>query len=194
MSVDERVSSIEQRLAKRRDAWMKELDIATTRAESLYQFAEQRLNEVCDLLKKATDSHPTEFNFFVDGRGNQGDESHFYQGRIISTANELDYYANTRLYRSWVRLVAQDGGQSNILISFHVIGHVFQGVLGCSATWFQRLPIGDKESEIAGQAALCDEVFRINYEEPSTAVKARFEDWLNAVIERGLALWERAVL
>lgn len=87
----------------------------------------------------------------------------------------------------------RDGSQTQMLISFHCLGHQFQGVLACSATWFRRVPT-DEGSETEGARALSDEVFQINYKEPAAEIERRFEEWLEAAIERGLALWEHAAL
>ena len=92
-----------------------------------------------------------------------------------------------------MRLVTRDGSQCNILIAFHCNGHEFQGVLACSGTWFQRVPTDDGRHETEGETALCDGVFQINYKEDPEDIQIRFEDWLERVIERGLALWESAL-
>ena len=105
----------------------------------------------------------------------------------------LDYRAHTRRHRAWVRLGIGDGKQSSILFSFHGIGHEFQGVLACSASWFQRVPL-DERTEIAGDAPLCDEVFQINYKEDFAEIEVRYADWLERALERGLAMWESTIL
>ena len=106
----------------------------------------------------------------------------------------LGYFANTQHYRSWVRLVARDGSDSQILIAFHVIGHQFQGVLACSGTWFRRVQTDDGGRETEGETPLSDEIFQVNYMEEMADVVERFEDWLEGVVERGLALWESTAL
>lgn len=95
-----------------------------------------------------------------------------------------------RHYRLWVRLVARDENQGNILLAFHCVGHEFQGVLVCSGTWFLRARTDDSGYETGGEAALSDEVFQISYKEAVEDVRIRFRDWLERVIERGLRLWK----
>ena len=73
--------------------------------------------------------------------------------------------------------------------SFHCIGQQFQGVLGCSATWLQRLP-AEGGTEDGGDAPLCEEVFQINYLESPDEIEERFREWLEHALERGLAMWE----
>ena len=190
--VDARIESIKRRLAQRRDALEQEWKAAVSTAVHLHELAEQRLREVADSLREAMHDH-AEFTFSVNGEGNDGRRSHYFHQQIVSTARKLGYYANTRHYRSWVRLVARDGNQANILVAFHCIGREFQGVLACSGTWFLRTRTDDGDSETGGEAVLCDEVFQINYREATEDVQARFRDWIERVLERGLALWESAI-
>ena len=158
----------------------------------MHAFAKERLEEIAGSLSAAVNDR-AEFAFFVDGEDNAGPRGHDYYRQIVSTAGKLGYDANTSHYRSWVRLVATDGNQGNILIAFHAIGHEFQGVLACSGTWFLQPRTHDGGYETGGEAALSDEVFQINYKEAVEDVQARFRDWLERVIERGLALWEAAL-
>ena len=190
--VEARIESIRRRLAQRRDALEQEWEAAVSTAERLHAFAKQRLEEVGDSLREAMSVH-AEFAFSVDGDDNEGFRGHYFHRQIVSTARMLGYYANTRHYRSWARLVARDGIQGNILIAFHCIGQEFQGVLACSGTWFLRARTDDSGYETGGEATLSDEVFQINYKEPAEDVQIRFGDWLERVIERGLALWESAL-
>ena len=93
-----------------------------------------------------------------------------------------------------MRLVARDGSHSQILLSFHAIGHEFQGVLACSGTWFRRVQTEDGGIETEGETALSDAVFQINYREAPEEIESRFRDWLEGVVERGLALRESTAL
>lgn len=156
-------------------------------------FAKYRLDEVCQSLKEVVAPHAGT-KFFTTDEEDQGPHSHYHLRQIVSTAKELHYFANTKRYRSWVRLAALDTDQSNILLSFHCIGHEFRGVIGCSATWFRRVKTDDGENETEGETPLCDQVFQINYREDRQDVRERFELWLEDVIERGLALWEATAL
>ena len=190
--VDARIEAIKRQLAQRQDTLEKEWKAAMSTAKRLHALAKARLDEVCSSLRETMKDYG-EFDFFVDDEDNKGDRDHYFHRQIVSTARKLGYYANTRRYRSWVRLVARDGNQGNILISFHCIGQEFQGVLACSGTWFLRARTDDSGFETGGEAALGDEVFQINYIEDVESVQFRFRDWLERVIERGLALWGSAI-
>ncbi len=192
LRVDARIESIRQQLSARRDALAKEWETAVENAERLREMTTTRVSQVRDTLADAVGDYQ-EFRFFVDDETDQGGRSHYFHRQIVATAKELRYYANTRQHRSWVRLGIGDGRQSNVLFSFHGIGQQFQGVLACSASWFQRVP-SDDGTETEGDSPLCDEVFQINYKEDIGDIEVRFTGWLERALERGLAMWERTTL
>ena len=76
----------------------------------------------------------------------------------------------------------------------HGIGREFQGVLACSASWFQRVETADGEREVGPVTPLTDSVFLIHYKESLAEAEQRFSDWLEDAIVRGLKLWQEAVL
>ena len=190
--VNTRVAAIGERLARRRDSLAEEWKRAEAVATALHRVVRSRLDDVQGELDRALGPQ-SGFETFVEDQANHDSRSHYFQYQIISTAKELGYYANTRHYRSWVRLVVKDGSQSDILFSFHAIGHEFRGVLACTATGFRRVPTDDSR-QVQGEAALCDEVFQINYLEGPEEIEQRFRHWLETAIERGLAWWEATAL
>lgn len=192
--VDARIEVIRRRVTQRRDALKQEWQAAVSTASHLHTLAKERLEKISSSLEKAVEGH-AEFSFFVDHEENEGDRSYDFHRQIVSTARKLRYFSSTQHYRSWARLVVRekDGNQGNILIAFHCIGHEFQGVLGCSGTWFLRVRTEDGGSETVGETALSDDVFQINYKEDVEDARSRFTDWLERVLERGLALWESAL-
>lgn len=187
--VETLIQETKQQLAERQMKLEREWQTAIGKAARLYEVAAQRLGEVRAMLEDAL-SGDGDFEFSVEQEPNEGSRSPWFQTQIVSTAKHLDYYANTNHYRSWLRLVMRDGGQANLLISFHCLGFQFQGVLACSATWFRRVPAADGGYETEGASALSDEVFQINYKEPPDELEARFQDWIEVALERGLARWE----
>jgi len=91
-------------------------------------------------------------------------------------------------------LVLRNTNVTEVLIAFHGIGWKFQGVLACSASWFQRLETAEGEPEVGPVTPMTDSVFLINYKEPLDEAKERFFDWLEDAILRSLKLWQETVL
>ncbi len=191
--VDLRIRGIGRKLAHRRKELAREWNDAVASARKLHDLADERMLEIRGELETALSDSP-EFEFFVHSEDDQGDRSHWFRRQVISTAKELDYFANTDQHRAWVRLgindAAKKGTPANVLISFHSIGHEFRGVLACSATWFERLQGDDDRLESTGERPLCADVFRINYKEKVSDIEPRFRKWLDEAIERGLARWQ----
>ncbi len=192
LRVEVRIDSIKQRLAQRQDSLEKEWQAAVPIAERLHTLTRERLDHVAASLDEAMRNYEG-FDCFVDDEKDQDSRSHYFGRQIVYSAKTLGYYANLQHYRSWIRFVAKDENHSNILISFHCIGRGFQGILVCSGTWFSRTLTDDGSCETGGENTLSDEVFQFNYKESFEDVEMRFHDWLEGVIERGLALWEAAL-
>ena len=187
--VQTRIDSIRSRLVQKQVSLVQEWETAVAAAKELHELAYKRLDSVKNELEGAMREYK-EFDFFVEKADDESSKNHYFRNQIISTAKKLDYYANLRPFRTWIRLVATNGNRGNILISFHSIGHDFQGVLACSGTWFLRSQTEGLGFENAGEAALSDVVFQFNYKEDRTETRKRFEEWLEGVIERGLGFWE----
>ncbi len=146
--VAETIVSVRQQLQKRRDSLVAEWEAAKSIAAALQRQAEYRLNEVASDLKREMADILENGSYYVDGADEHSQRSHFYRYQIIQTARALDYYANTSIYRAWLRLVLPSTNRTEMLIAFHGIGREFHGVLACSVSWFQRLETDDGEREI----------------------------------------------
>ena len=188
--VRDAIKSIRQCLQARQDALVLEWEAAKLIATALRNVAEQRLKEVADELKQEVFALLDHAICFADGEVDGGARSHFYRYQIIATAKRLGYFADTQTYRSWARLVMRNSMQSDLLIAFHGIGHEFQGVIACSATWFQRMETDEDEREVGPVTPIVDELFQINYKEALDDTEARFKHWLEGAIVRGLKLWQ----
>lgn len=192
--VTEAIASARQKLQKRRDALIAEWETVKTVAGVLQAYALERLREVAADLQRATRDVADNTTYFADGARDGDLRSHYYRRQIIKTAQSLEYYADLQSYRAWARLVMRDENQTELLVSFHGIGHEFRGILAATATWFQRVETDDGEREIAPVTPVSDSVFQINYKEPREEVRSRFADWLEDAVVRGLTLWQETSL
>ena len=188
--VKDAIKSVRQLLQRRRDALVAEWETAKSIAGELRVQAERRLKDVASELQHEMCDVLEHGNYFTDGAEDHGERSHFYRYQIVQTARKLSYFAGTHTYRSWARLVLRNANQTELLIAFHGIGHEFQGILACSATWFQRVETEEGEREIGPVTPVTDGVFQINYKESLEDVQARFSEWLESAIVRSLKLWQ----
>lgn len=133
-------------------------------------------------------------HYYADGAPDKGDRSHYYHYQIVQTAKSLDYYANTQTFRAWARLALRTTHPTVLLVSFHGIGREFQGLLACSASWFQRMDTGEDEHAMSQTVPVANELFLISYKESLHSAKSRFSTWLEDAIVRSLKLWQTTAL
>jgi len=116
----------------------------------------------------------------------------------------MGYFADLRRHRAWVALTIVTEVRTVILYSFHGIGDVDSGVLGCSAMAFtkEKMPkeeAGETTTErvaagdaIVGQVVrLGSEPFTFTYLEAGDQVRQRFGKWLEERLIDGLKYWQR---
>jgi len=189
MRAEQEVSAVRDRLVQRERTRRAEWEKAKTHAGRLQEIAAGRLQEIADRLLEETTPLIPGADYFVDREPADGPRGHYFRSQIIETAKQLGYYANLIEYRAWTRLVMKTDSQTEILLSFHVAGHEYRGLIAVSACFFRRNETEEGERQIAEVAPLSSDIFQINYLEPEATVGARFREWLEDVLVRGLKIW-----
>lgn len=116
---------------------------------------------------------------------------HYFRKQIVDMAKKNHYFADTRTYKSWVRLRLREERQTEIVVSFHSLGLDFVGVLVASAFIEHRDRTEEGEAVVDGPYALAPDVFQFVYNEQAQEVTQRFEHWLEEVVLVGLDQWRR---
>jgi Fic family protein len=126
---------------------------------------------------------------------------HYYTGQIISTAKDLDYFANVALRRNWVRLHLSNGQKTQIVFSFHYLGKVNRGVMVCAGFVYfpevnlemrQELEEDDEpETKFGETHPVCREPFIFSYEDKARLddLKIELRKWMSEAVSVGLAEW-----
>ena len=105
---------------------------------------------------------------------------------LRAVAEKLQYDPNTNDYhQSIVSTFTAGGVASRIVISFHTVGSGFRGLV-VAVAYFQS---GDGPA-----VPVCEDVFRIGYEEPRADVEKRYAGWLDQCLMKGLAEWRRTLV
>jgi len=193
LKLSKRIKSIKMMFTTEQDHIEHELEIASQYARQLHIYVHEKITEVENLLSK---SIPKSFDLFVHNAEYGSSHSHYYQHQIITSANELNYQADTDIYRSYIRMCFIENNtdrECSLFVSFHGIGYNFKGVLVCSAIWFEKVRISQHESEIGGVTPVCKEVFLISAQDEYKDMESRFENWLATSLERGLSLWQKTI-
>jgi len=176
-----------------------ESEAARTQAEEyasiLFRMGVQRFREVAREIKAAIHGLMEDSDVYVTSALPTQSNSDYYRYQIVETAKALEYYANVRDYKSWIRLAIQTpGSQTNFLLSFHVFGYEHRGLMVCSASGYRRVSSGEEqELPTVDIQPLSQSPFQFSYSDDSVKLQDRFKTWLENVIVVGLEYWRKAL-
>lgn len=170
-------------------------------AETLFKVALARFHEEERDIKALLDNVSPKVSLRVDSASSADSTSAsratYYRFQIIEMAKAFDYYANLNAYKSWLRLsirVQELQLQTEVLLSFHGLGHEPRGLMMCSAFGYRRLPSDEGgDSVVQGLQPLCEYPFQFSYQDEVTDLQLRFGKWLEATIVLALEYWRRSL-
>lgn len=184
------ISAAGDRLRARRTTHLAELKSrAFDISKLLEDFAERKFDSLAEQLNR--ELKPLDQGYFADVWRNDQNNDFWFRNDIVAVAKELNYYADTRSYRAWVRTRIREDRQTDLVLSFHSLGVEFLGVMAVSAFMEFRDRKEDSEVSVDGPHVISREVFQFSYNEGEEVIEERFERWLNDVIVIGLDQWRR---
>lgn len=204
-----RVLSISEDVLHDREPLQQMLDAVAERLRTKQQLAERKKRTVFETVKKlehiaqerftevskqlTTTLREIDNNYVAFSDASTPENDFWFKSQIIAIAKKLEYYADTGMYRAWVRLKIRETRQVDLVVAFHSLGYDFAGVIAASAyiEYRQHNEEGDISAE--GPYPLSDEVFQFAYTEPEENVMERYKSWLNDVIISGLDQWRRSL-
>ncbi len=179
-----------ERLKARKEQQIQQMQLqAFALAGKLEDIAEENFGEVAFALSK--ELKKLEEGYFSDVKRSDENNDYWFRQQIIQTAKMLEYYADARTYRSWVRLKIKEDRQTEIILSFHALGFEFLGIMAASAFIEYRDRTEGQEVTSDIPRILCSEVFQFSYNEQEDAVVQRFKSWLDDVLLVGLEQWRK---
>ena len=164
-------------------------------AKGLREIAKAKFEEVRAGLELRIDFAGPDRQIFADEGDDDTERRGWYRHQVVDTAKRLGYFANMRDYHEWVRIAfVTESGRSEILLSFHTVGHDFRGVVGASMCFYRRQRAdGDGlEQQVIELQTVCDELFQVTYKEDFDAAERRFGPWLEEALTMGLDQWRRS--
>jgi hypothetical protein len=153
--------------------------------------ASERFRSVSDTLNNELQAISNRYAAFAERSGPGND--YWFKTQIVNIAKSSDYYADTRTYRSWVRLKIREERQTELVISFHSLGVEFLGIMAASAFLIYRDLNEDDVMAVDGPYQLHNETFHFSYTEDQALVENRFRKWIDEVILFGLDEWRRQI-
>lgn len=189
------IASAVERLKQNLSASVKErCEKAESYADKLFTVSSERLQDISEEIQISLANLVSEAQIFTVESPSDGSKSHYHRYQIVETAKQLDYFANLRPYHRWIQLVISLGSSTTmILLSFHVLGHEYRGLLVCSACAYHRDDADEGERNTNDIQALTDSLFQFSYADDEHSVIKRFKDWLEAIIVTGLEYWNKSL-
>jgi len=149
-------------------------------AGKLLESTRVALNSISTQLKREISNASPQFQFKAATY-----EAH-PQHEIAPLSGHFGYQANPADYQRSISLNLKSGAVlSRIVLTMHTAGRRFSGLVVALA--FIRT--GE-----APPIPICDDVFRITYNETEASLLSRFGPWLDACLIRGLAEWRRTLV
>lgn len=155
-------------------------------SKRLEQTTEARLVDAQAILRNELKTHDTRYGATVAASNNDND--FWYRRQIVSIARELHYFADTRTYRSWLRLSIHEERETDLIFSFHGLGTAFLGVMAVSA-FLQHRERADRTQE--GPYTASDKVFTFSYRDNFADLLPRYDAWLTHALVVGLDMWRK---
>jgi len=134
---------------------------------------------------------PITNDYFATVDRNDFANDYWFKRQIVDIAKLFDYYADTRSYRSWIRLKLREERQAELVITFHSLGVEFLGVMVASAFIIYRDLNGDNEISVDGPYSICKDIFQFSYNENEDEITKRYDIWIKNVVLIGIDEWRR---
>jgi Fic family protein len=188
------IASIADKLKQNQSATIQErCQKAESLATNLFKIASARLNDIEDEIKLSVQSLVDDAQIFTVSSFNNDAKSYSHRYQIVEVAKKLKYFANLRPYHTWIQLVIDVESSTIILISFHVLGHEYRGLLVCSACAYHRDNMEEGEWNISDIQPLTDSLFQFSYADEESNLVERFKKWLENVVVTGLEYWNDSI-
>ncbi len=190
-AVDEILQHVRERYNRQKAKRVQLFQESIKTADSLKFLASEELKEVAKQVQDTILAGSAEYRAFMYESRIDPDNSYYFHHQIVQTAKALGYFANRRRYQAWVALVIVTEMRTEILFSFHGIGHMDSGILGCSAMAYTKERGEEGETVIGEVIPLGNEPFQFAYLEEGVEVRQQFSKWLDERVIEGLKYWQR---
>lgn len=188
------ISSIADRLKQNQSASIQErCKKAESFASSLFDIASNRLQEIANEIKLSVQNFISDPQVFTNIANVGDNRSYYHRYQIVEIAKQLGYFANLRNYHTWIQLVIDVETSTTLLLSFHVLGHEYRGLLVCTACAYYRDNAEEGERNISDIQSLTDSPFQFSYADEKENLIERFKQWLENVILTGLDYWNKSM-
>jgi Fic family protein len=188
------ISSIADKLRQNRSTSIQERCKKAEQFSSiLFDIAASRLQEIGDEVKLSVRDFVDKTEVFMIPSPVGDPRAYYHRYQVVTTAKQLGYFANIRNHHAWIQLVINIGISTTLLLSFHALGHEYQGLLVCVACAYHKDDSGEGEHNISDIQPLTDSPFQFSYADEEDNLIERFQQWLEDIIVTGLEYWNKSI-
>ena len=94
---------------------------------------------------------------------NDNEKNYYFRKQIIEIAKKHDYFADTKHYKSWSRLVIHTDSTFEIIFSIHGLGHSDNGMMAISGFTFEKNISEDRITDAINIRSAQQDIFSFNY-------------------------------
>ncbi|MDY6805440.1 MAG: Fic family protein [Cyanobacteriota bacterium] len=187
------IASVADKLQKKQSASIQEkCQKVEDFAAILFEIASVSLESIAVEIKRSVENFVGDAEVFIVKSPVGDSRSYYHRYQIVETAKELKYFANLRNYHSWVQLVINVETSIIILLSFHVLGREYRGLLACYACAYHKNNTEENQYNISEIQVLADTPFQFSYADEENNLRERFGKWLEEVVVTGLEYWHKS--
>lgn len=194
------ISSIAEKLKQNQSRSIQErCKKAESFASALFDIASSHLQEVADEIELSIRNFVDDAQIFTISAPAEDPRSYYHRYQVVETAKQLDYFANLRSYHAWIQLVIDVETSTTLLLSFHVFGHEYRGLLVCTACAYHRDKDESDEGDhntnsiISDIQSLTESPFQFSYADEEENLVERFKQWMDDIVITGLEYWNKSI-
>lgn len=186
------ISAIGTKLQARKANKYKELiDKSREIADKLANATHSKLHETAEMLNTVFINGEAESEYHADAFISNEANDYWFRNEIINIAKRNEYFADTKTYRRWARIIIKNGTKFNIFFSFHCLGYEFSGTMCISSFAFEIIN-DDREKETT-PIPLTSDIFIYTHDDEFEKIKTRYDDWLEDALLVGLAQFKETI-
>lgn len=188
-TVTEILTKVTGRWETAQDAAKKQVFVT---AAALHHAASSRFEEVAQQVTEFIRPWGDGFNARLVTAPQNDEKAGYYYIQVVQGAQALKYFANRRFYQSWVGIDIFTQNRTDIIFSFHGIGHSTGSIACLGVVFSKQLDQTGSGTPLYGQAKpLSDAPFVFTHTQDAREVVKRFKTWLEVAIVRGLDEWRK---
>ena len=163
-------------------------------AKTLQEALIKKLKEYAQKFEKDLKDNNHRYGAIATQAQDCDKHNYYFRNEIIKIANQHNYYADTKYYKSWSRLIINTDNIFEIVFSIHGFGRSDNGIMAISGFTFEKNISEDKIPAAINVKSAQQDIFVFNYLEEENQILSRFEEWFEESFVIALAEWQQTIV